>query len=121
MRAHSDAQRSSISISILVLRPVQRHQLNQWTVRSRTCSIRDTADINPGTAITDYLIVGGADHKTGEANDGNVRFEGLEGWTRNLVPDLGRETHRWSGQFLEPVDHTAPLEEAILEAKKCSS
>ena len=48
--------------------------------------------------------------KTGEADDGNVRFEGFEGfegWTRNPIPDLGRETHRWSGQVLEPVHHTA--------------
>ena len=73
----------------------------------------DTADpyhyvrLSPGRGATDYLIVGGADHKTGEADDGNVRFEGLEAWTRNLVPKLGRETHRWSGQVLEPVDHTA--------------
>jgi glycine/D-amino acid oxidase-like deaminating enzyme/nitrite reductase/ring-hydroxylating ferredoxin subunit len=73
----------------------------------------DTADpyhyvrLSPGAATTDYLIVGGADHKTGEADDGNVRFEGLEAWIRSLVPNLGRETHRWSGQVLEPVDHGA--------------
>jgi glycine/D-amino acid oxidase-like deaminating enzyme/nitrite reductase/ring-hydroxylating ferredoxin subunit len=73
----------------------------------------DTADpyhyvrLSPGSGTTDYLIVGGADHKTGEADDGNVRFESLEAWTRNLVPNLGRETHRWSGQVLEPVDHSA--------------
>jgi glycine/D-amino acid oxidase-like deaminating enzyme/nitrite reductase/ring-hydroxylating ferredoxin subunit len=73
----------------------------------------DTADpyhyvrLSPGPGATDYLIVGGADHKTGEADDGNVRFEALEAWTRNLVPELGRETHRWSGQVLEPIDHTA--------------
>jgi glycine/D-amino acid oxidase-like deaminating enzyme/nitrite reductase/ring-hydroxylating ferredoxin subunit len=73
----------------------------------------DTADpyhyvrLSPGPETTDYLIVGGADHKTGEADDGNVRFEGIEAWTRSLVPDLGRETHRWSGQVLEPLDHSA--------------
>ena len=72
----------------------------------------DTADpyhyvrLSPGPGNTDYLIVGGADHKTGEADDGNVRFEGIEAWTRSLVPNLGRETHRWSGQVLEPVDHS---------------
>jgi glycine/D-amino acid oxidase-like deaminating enzyme/nitrite reductase/ring-hydroxylating ferredoxin subunit len=73
----------------------------------------DTADpyhyvrLCPGPGTTDYLIVGGADHKTGEADDGNVRFDGIEAWTRSLVPNLGRETHRWSGQVLEPVDHSA--------------
>ena len=59
----------------------------------------------PGT--TDYLIVGGADHKTGEADDAWARFEGLESWIRGLVPELGNETHRWSGQMLDTVDYTA--------------
>jgi glycine/D-amino acid oxidase-like deaminating enzyme/nitrite reductase/ring-hydroxylating ferredoxin subunit len=62
--------------------------------------------LQPGPASTDYLIVGGADHKTGEADDAWVRFEGLESWIRGLVPALGRETHRWSGQILEPVDYS---------------
>jgi glycine/D-amino acid oxidase-like deaminating enzyme/nitrite reductase/ring-hydroxylating ferredoxin subunit len=73
----------------------------------------DTADpyhyvrLNPGPGTTDYLIVGGADHKTGEADDGAVRFEAIEAWTRSLVPELGRETHRWSGQVLDPIDYSA--------------
>jgi hypothetical protein len=57
-----------------------------------------------GPGKTDYLIVGGADHKTGESDDAWVHFEGLESWIRGLVPDLGNETHRWSGQVLEPID-----------------
>ena len=60
--------------------------------------------LQSGPGQTDYLIVGGADHKTGEADDAPARFEGLESWIRGLVPDLGRETHRWSGQVLEPID-----------------
>jgi glycine/D-amino acid oxidase-like deaminating enzyme/nitrite reductase/ring-hydroxylating ferredoxin subunit len=55
----------------------------------------------------DYLIVGGADHKSGEADDMEARYEALEAWMRNLVPDLGRETHRWSGQVLETIDYSA--------------
>ena len=31
--------------------------------------------LNPGPGAVDYLIVGGADHKSGEADDGAVRFE----------------------------------------------
>jgi len=61
--------------------------------------------LQPGGRGTDYLIVGGADHKTGEADDADARFDGLEAWMRNLVPNLGRETHRWSGQVLEPFDY----------------
>jgi glycine/D-amino acid oxidase-like deaminating enzyme/nitrite reductase/ring-hydroxylating ferredoxin subunit len=63
--------------------------------------------LQPGRNDSDFLIVGGADHKTGEADDFAVRFEALEAWTRNLVPELGEETHRWSGQVMEPVDFTA--------------
>jgi glycine/D-amino acid oxidase-like deaminating enzyme/nitrite reductase/ring-hydroxylating ferredoxin subunit len=60
-----------------------------------------------GRGPTQYLIVGGADHKTGEANDAEARFEGLESWIRALVPKLGNVTHRWSGQTLEPIDYSA--------------
>lgn len=62
--------------------------------------------LQPGRGSTDYLIVGGADHKTGEADDAWARFEGLESWIRALVPALGRETHRWSGQVFEPIDYS---------------
>jgi glycine/D-amino acid oxidase-like deaminating enzyme/nitrite reductase/ring-hydroxylating ferredoxin subunit len=55
----------------------------------------------------DYLIVGGADHKTGEADDADLRFEALEAWTRNLVPAAKEVTHRWSGQVLDTIDYTA--------------
>jgi glycine/D-amino acid oxidase-like deaminating enzyme/nitrite reductase/ring-hydroxylating ferredoxin subunit len=60
-----------------------------------------------GRGNTQYLIVGGADHKTGEADDGWARFEGLESWIRALLPKLGKITHRWSGQILDPVDYSA--------------
>ena len=63
--------------------------------------------LQTGPGNTDYLIVGGADHKTGASDDATARFEGLEAWIRALVPDLGRETHRWSGQVLEPIDYSA--------------
>lgn len=52
----------------------------------------------------DFLIVGGEDHKTGEADDARVRFAGLEAWTRQRFAPVGEITHRWSGQVLEPVD-----------------
>jgi glycine/D-amino acid oxidase-like deaminating enzyme/nitrite reductase/ring-hydroxylating ferredoxin subunit len=61
--------------------------------------------LNPGPGTTDYLIVGGADHKTGEADDGDVRFEAIDAWIRSLVPQLGKEVHRWSGQVLDTIDY----------------
>jgi glycine/D-amino acid oxidase-like deaminating enzyme/nitrite reductase/ring-hydroxylating ferredoxin subunit len=51
------------------------------------------------------LIVGGEDHKTGQANDAPVRFARLEAWTRERFRGLGAVEYRWSGQVLEPVDH----------------
>jgi glycine/D-amino acid oxidase-like deaminating enzyme/nitrite reductase/ring-hydroxylating ferredoxin subunit len=71
----------------------------------------DTADpyhyvrLQPGRGSTDYLIAGGADHKTGEADDGDVRFEAIEAWMRALLPELGREVARWSGQVLDTIDY----------------
>ena len=34
--------------------------------------------LQPGPGNHDYLIVGGADHKTGEADDAWARFDGIE-------------------------------------------
>jgi glycine/D-amino acid oxidase-like deaminating enzyme/nitrite reductase/ring-hydroxylating ferredoxin subunit len=61
--------------------------------------------LHPVSKTSDALIVGGADHKSGEADDGDVRFEALEAWMRNLLPALGKETHRWSGQVMETIDY----------------
>jgi glycine/D-amino acid oxidase-like deaminating enzyme/nitrite reductase/ring-hydroxylating ferredoxin subunit len=54
---------------------------------------------------TDVLIVGGEDHKTGQADDAEARFRRLEEWTRARFPAAGPVEHRWSGQVLEPVDY----------------
>jgi glycine/D-amino acid oxidase-like deaminating enzyme len=59
--------------------------------------------LQPG-ADTDHLIVGGADHKTGEADDALARFGALQDWARARFGNLGKATHKWSGQVLEPVD-----------------
>ena len=63
--------------------------------------------LNPGPGSVDYLIAGGADHKSGEANDGIIRFEAIEAWIRALVPSLGNEVTRWSGQVLDTIDYCA--------------
>ncbi|HKU76587.1 MAG TPA: FAD-dependent oxidoreductase, partial [Pyrinomonadaceae bacterium] len=56
---------------------------------------------------SDVLIVGGEDHKTGQANNGNERFAHLEQWTRERFPQMGEVEYRWSGQVMEPVDGLA--------------
>ena len=55
----------------------------------------------------DILIVGGEDHKTGQADDAEVRFARLEEWTRKRFPMAGEVRFRWSGQVLEPIDGLA--------------
>jgi len=53
------------------------------------------------------LIVGGEDHKTGQAQDCEKRFAKLERWTREHFSFVGEVTDRWSGQVMEPVDGVA--------------
>jgi glycine/D-amino acid oxidase-like deaminating enzyme/nitrite reductase/ring-hydroxylating ferredoxin subunit len=55
----------------------------------------------------DVLIVGGEDHKSGQAEDCAQRFATLERWARDRFPALGEITDHWSGQVMEPVDGVA--------------
>jgi glycine/D-amino acid oxidase-like deaminating enzyme/nitrite reductase/ring-hydroxylating ferredoxin subunit len=55
----------------------------------------------------DILIVGGEDHKTGQAQDTEERFVRLEQWTRERFPMIESVDYRWSGQVIEPVDYLA--------------
>jgi Rieske Fe-S protein len=64
----------------------------------------------------DIIIVGGEDHKTGQADDAENRFKSLESWTREKFPEAQEMLYRWSGQVMEPVDGLAfigrnPLDE----------
>ncbi|MBA2566103.1 MAG: FAD-dependent oxidoreductase [Gemmatimonadetes bacterium] len=52
----------------------------------------------------EVLIVGGEDHKTGQAADPGERYAALEAWTRERFPPATEVRYRWSGQVLEPVD-----------------
>ncbi|MBV8752102.1 MAG: FAD-dependent oxidoreductase [Hyphomicrobiales bacterium] len=60
--------------------------------------------LQPGPEEQDLVIVGGEDHKSGAADDGERRFGALERWIRDRLPKLGKLTHRWSGQVMEPID-----------------
>lgn len=52
----------------------------------------------------DVLIAGGEDHKTGQADDAEMRYARLEQWARDRFPMIERIEYRWSGQVMEPVD-----------------
>lgn len=51
----------------------------------------------------DLVILGGADHKTGQAQDTSACYSHLEARLRSLVPGIDL-THRWSGQVIETPD-----------------
>ena len=52
----------------------------------------------------DLMIIGGCDHKTGQADDAEVRWQALERWACRNFAAVGPVVHRWSGQVLNPVD-----------------
>jgi glycine/D-amino acid oxidase-like deaminating enzyme/nitrite reductase/ring-hydroxylating ferredoxin subunit len=60
-----------------------------------------------GAGRPDVLIVGGEDHRTGQADDTEQRWARLERWTRERFPMAQAVSHRWSGQVLEPADGLA--------------
>ena len=68
--------------------------------------------LQPLSQRQDMVIIGGEDHKSGEADDGDRRFAALESWARDRLPKMGEVTHRWSGQVLEPADFTGFIGES---------
>lgn len=55
----------------------------------------------------DLLIVGGEDHKTGQAHDKHERFDRLESWARDHFPQCGEVEFHWLGQVMETCDGLA--------------
>ena len=55
----------------------------------------------------DLLIVGGEDHKTGQASDTRERYARLEAWARKRFPMMGEPQFAWGGQVMETQDYLA--------------
>jgi glycine/D-amino acid oxidase-like deaminating enzyme/nitrite reductase/ring-hydroxylating ferredoxin subunit len=55
----------------------------------------------------DVLIVGGEDHRTGQEDDGEARFEKLRGWAKKHFPQSEEILYQWSGQCFETHDGLA--------------
>lgn len=73
--------------------------------------------VMPGVdADHDLLIVGGEDHKTGQADDIEQRHPRLEAWTRERFPSMVDVTYRWAGQVMEPIDGLAFIGRNPLDA-----
>jgi glycine/D-amino acid oxidase-like deaminating enzyme len=69
----------------------------------------DTADpfhyvrlqrIRARNKVHDVLIIGGEDHKTGQADDAEERFSRLAAWARTRFPGIADVQYRWSGQII---------------------
>jgi glycine/D-amino acid oxidase-like deaminating enzyme len=53
----------------------------------------------------DVLIVGGEDHKSGQAETTDDRHAKLEAWARERFPMIEKVEFAWGGQVMEPVDY----------------
>ena len=60
-----------------------------------------------GVGDHEVLIVGGEDHKTGQADDADERFDRLEAWARERFPVAEEVDFRWSGQVVQSIDSLA--------------
>lgn len=56
---------------------------------------------------SEWLIVGGEDHKTGQEEDIFEKYARLESWTRQHFPMMREINYHWSGQVIEPIDGLA--------------
>ena len=64
----------------------------------------------------DVLIVGGEDHKTGQADDTQLRHARLETWARERFPMIQEVEFVWGGQVLETLDGLAFIGRNPLDA-----
>jgi glycine/D-amino acid oxidase-like deaminating enzyme/nitrite reductase/ring-hydroxylating ferredoxin subunit len=72
--------------------------------------------LQPLDAEHDLLIVGGEDHKTGQADDTGERQPRLERWARERFPGMGEVAFRWAGQVMETIDGLAFIGHNPLDA-----
>jgi len=55
----------------------------------------------------EILIVGGEDHRVGQADDMEFRHARLEAWARRRFPTMQQIAYKWAGQVMETVDGLA--------------
>lgn len=93
-------------ISYVIAAPIRRDAI-------RRALYWDTADpfhyirLYPHDQSYDLLIVGGEDHKTGQASDMQERLQSLETWARRYFPAMEEVVYSWSGQVMESNDGLA--------------
>jgi Rieske Fe-S protein len=85
---------------------VTRHAIPRalyWDTRDPYHYVR----LQPLNQTEDMLIVGGEDHKTGQAEDANERYARLRSWANTRFPISSPAEFQWSGQVMETVDGLA--------------
>jgi glycine/D-amino acid oxidase-like deaminating enzyme/nitrite reductase/ring-hydroxylating ferredoxin subunit len=75
----------------------------------------DDAD-SDGHDAYDLLIVGGEDHKTGQADDTALRHARLESWARARFPMIEDIEFTWGGQWMKTIDGLAFIGRNPLDA-----
>lgn len=63
----------------------------------------------------DVLMVGGEDHKTGQADDMDERYIELESWARDHFPTAEQVLYKWSGQVINSLDGLALIGPDLVE------
>ncbi|KAK5047833.1 hypothetical protein LTR84_006498 [Exophiala bonariae] len=77
------------------------------------CLIYDSAEAYKYVRFTacdadsDYMVVGGCDHKVGQEAEWDQRYQELETWARERFTQVGSVDYKWSGQIFEPKDMMA--------------
>ncbi|MNJ99826.1 Gamma-glutamylputrescine oxidoreductase [compost metagenome] len=75
-----------------------------WDTSKPYHYVRKIENTRPGF---DTLLVGGEDHRVGQADHPEQIFARLQNWFQNSLKLQGTLTYKWSGQIIEPVDGLA--------------
>lgn len=75
----------------------------------RVAADESGAVLGEGKSRYELLIVGGEDHKTGQADDAAERYARLEDWARRHFPMCLDVVESWCGQVIETLDGLAHI------------
>ena len=78
-----------------------------WDTQDPYHYVRLHPAANGRSSRKELLLVGGEDHKTGQADDTTERYDRLEAWARAHFRELGKVAFRWAGQVMESMDGLA--------------
>ncbi|CUI16629.1 FAD dependent oxidoreductase [Candidatus Protochlamydia naegleriophila] len=62
---------------------------------------------HPSDEESDWIIIGGEDHKTGQEEHPSEKYLILENWAKERFPNMSKVEFYWSGQIIETIDGLA--------------